>query len=230
MTEEVERSLNQFIGYQFTQAFWDLEVERQNDVLDDLSDALGDLAEAVFLYQAFPARTSIDFLIWSADRLLSNQSTAEYLENHARRLIPSRRYVRPVDNLWGYTGKSTYSRAQSAQEIDPFTEERPTYLVVYPFIKTKEWYLMGSDARQGMMNEHIRLGKGYSQIKQLLLYSFGLQDQEFVVVYEMEDLPLFSNLVHELRSTEARRYTEWDTPLITAIRQKDFGLWRNNPT
>jgi chlorite dismutase len=81
-----------------------------------------------------------------------------------------------------------------------------------------------------MMNEHIRLGKSYPQIKQLLLYSFGLQDQEFVVVYEMEDLPLFSDLVHELRSTEARRYTERDTPLITAILQMDFGSWRSRNT
>lgn len=77
------------------------------------------------------------------------------------------------------------------------------------------------------MNEHIRLGKGYPQIKQLLLYSFGLQDQEFVVVCEMEDLPLFSDLVHELRSTEARRHTERDTPLITAILKKDFGNFRS---
>jgi chlorite dismutase len=76
---------------------------------------------------------------------------------------------------------------------------------------------MSREARQGMMNEHIRIGKQYTEIGQLLLYSFGLQDQEFVVVYEMEDLTLFSQLVHELRSTEGRRFTERDTPLHMAI-------------
>ena len=50
---------------------------------------------------------------------------------------------------------------------------------------------MSREARQGMMNEHIRIGKQYEDINQLLLYSFGLQDQEFVVVYETENLPLF---------------------------------------
>lgn len=230
MSEEVERSLNQFIGYQFTQEFWNLEGKQRDVVLDGLSEALSVLGEAVYLYQAFPARTSIDFVIWSAATLKSDRSTAEYFESYARQLTPFRRDIRPVDNLWGYTGKSTYSRAKSAQEIDPFSKDRPAYLVVYPFAKTKDWYLMGRDARQGMMNEHIRLGKSYLQIKQLLLYSFGLQDQEFVVVYEMEDLPLFSDLVHELRSTEARRYTERDTPLITAILQKDFGGWRSRNT
>ncbi len=66
------------------------------------------------------------------------------------------------------------------------------------------------------MNEHIRIGKQYPEIAQVLLYSFGVQDQEFVVVYEMEDLRLFSQLVQELRSTEARRFTARDTPQHTA--------------
>lgn len=147
MSEEVERSLDQFIGYQFTQEFWNLEGGQRDGVLDGLSVALGDLGESVFLYQAFPARASIDFLIWSAERLTSDQSTAEYFEGYARQLSPFRDYINAVDNLWGYTGKSTYSRAKSAQEIDPFAKDRPAYLVIYPFTKTKEWYLMGRDAR-----------------------------------------------------------------------------------
>ncbi|MDF1499630.1 MAG: chlorite dismutase family protein [Anaerolineales bacterium] len=228
MSEELMRSLNQFIGYQFTQSFWDLEDGQRDEILDDLTGVLERLSEGVYLYRVFPADGNMDFLIWSASRLQSELSSAQYFETYAKELNPYRRYIRAVENLWGYTGKSTYSRAQSAQEIDPFAGERPTYLVVYPFVKTKEWYLMGRDARQGMMNEHIRLGKGYPQIKQLLLYSFGVQDQEFVVVYEMDDLPLFSDLVHELRSTEARRFTELDTPLITATHLKNFEAWRSS--
>ena len=88
---------------------------------------------------------------------------------------------------------------------------------MYPFTKTADWYLLGRDTRQGMMNEHIRIGKEFREITQLLLYSFGLQDQEFVVVYETDDLTLFSRLVYDLRDTEARRYTKGDTPLHTAV-------------
>ena len=40
--------------------------------------------------------------------------------------------------------------------------------------------LMDRETRQGMMNEHIRVGRQYPEISQLLLYSTGLQDQEFV--------------------------------------------------
>jgi chlorite dismutase len=87
---------------------------------------------------------------------------------------------------------------------------------------------MGREARQGMMNEHIRIGKQYPEITQLLLYSFGLQDQEFIVVYETDDLSQFSDLVYDLRSSEARRYTERDTPVFTAIyhpAEETLGLW-----
>jgi chlorite dismutase len=88
---------------------------------------------------------------------------------------------------------------------------------------------MSRDVRQGMMNQHIRIGKQYPEITQLLLYSFGIQDQEFVVVYETEDLTMFSDLVATLRGTEARRYTERDTPLHTAIyhpAEETLALWR----
>jgi len=88
---------------------------------------------------------------------------------------------------------------------------------------------MGREARQGIMNEHIRIGKQYEDITQLLLYSFGVQDQEFIVVYETDDLPRFSDLVNELRSTDGRRYTLRDTPLHTALyhpAEETLALWR----
>lgn len=54
-------------------------------------------------------------------------------------------------------------------------------------------------------------------IPQRLPYSLGIQDQESVVVYETDDLQLFSKLVYHLRDTEARRYTKGDTPLHTGL-------------
>ncbi len=120
------------------------------------------------------------------------------------------------------------TRGQSAQEIDALDGQREPYLVLYPFVKTINWYLLSRDVRQGMMNEHIRIGHQYPEIKQLLLYSFGLQEQEFVVVYEMAELPKFSDLVNELRGVEGRRYTERDTPTYAAVyhaAEETLALW-----
>jgi chlorite dismutase len=151
-----------------------------------------------------------------------------FFERFACATNPHRHLLAPVNFLWGFTKPSQYTKTRSTQEIDPFAEQRKPYLVMYPFVKTVSWYLMSRETRQGMMNEHIRIGKQYPEITQLLLYSFGLQDQEFVVVYETADLGQFSDLVYELRDSEARRYTERDTPLYTAIYyppEKTLSLW-----
>ncbi len=67
------------------------------------------------------------------------------------------------------------------------------------------------------MAGHMKVGHQFPQIRQLLAYSFGLDDQEFIVAYETDDLVAFQDLVRQLRETESRRATVRDTPIITAI-------------
>jgi len=117
----------------------------------------------------------------------------------------------------GLIRPSTYVRRQQPQEQAALQKERGRYLVIYPFTKTDEWYQLSKATRQGMMNEHIKIGHDYSTIRQVLVHSFGLDDQEFVVAYEMEDLPAFQSLVMDLRSTDGRPYTKRDTPVFTAV-------------
>lgn len=184
----------------------------------DWLQALEAASKKLDLYQVFPTEHEADLCIWSSINADDESAPARFFEDFARACTPFRRFVRLATTLWGITKPSQYSRAQrSPQEIDPFATERRKYLVIYPFVKSTEWYLKPQDERQRMMNEHIRIGKQYPEISQLLLYSFGLQDQEFVVVYEMDKLGLFSDLVADLRASEARIYTVRDTPLHTAI-------------
>jgi chlorite dismutase len=127
------------------------------------------------------------------------------------------RYVEVTHSFVGLIRPSTYVRRQDTQEQAIFEQERQRYLVVYPFSKTIEWYLMSKEARQGMMNEHIRIGHEYPMVRQLLVYSTGLDDQEFIVSYETNELEAFQRLVIALRDTEARRYTLRDTPIFTCV-------------
>ncbi len=119
--------------------------------------------------------------------------------------------------LFGLTRPSQYTKQRTAQEHALDAPSRLKYLVVYPFTKTIEWYLMSREARQGLMNEHMRIGHEYDDVRQVLLYATGLDDQEFVVAYETDDLERHHQLVVALRSTESRRYTLRDTPIFTAI-------------
>jgi chlorite dismutase len=212
------RLLGHFETYRFTPVFWQLHGEDRRGAARGWLDALHPTAEALSLYVTTGVESRSDVLVWSTARVEELGDPHEFFTGRAAREAAHRAFVEPVHVLWGLTRASEYSAAaKSAQEIDPFAEGRAPYLVAYPFTKTSDWYLLGAETRQGMMNEHIRVGKQYREIKQLLLYSFGLQDQEFVVVYETEDLPLFSRLVHELRDTQARPYTRSDTPLHTGI-------------
>jgi chlorite dismutase len=226
-TEQSLRTFNHYSLFSFKDAYWSLSADERADFHKNWLAALRASAQKVDLFQG--TEHDVDLIVWSALTVKDNQDTATFFEKFAKALAPYRHLIEQKDSLWGFTRPSQYSKARSKQEIDPFSDERKPYLIIYPFSKTTEWYLMSRDARQGMMNEHIRIGKQYEDISQLLLYSFGLQNQEFVVVYETDDLTRFSDLVNELRDTEARRYTLRDTPLHTAIyhpAEETLALWK----
>lgn len=202
----------------FTRAYWDLASEHRGELHDRWLSGLRRCADAVDIYQVFPAAGDCDLCVWSSVQADRPEIAAEFFESFARASNPLRPYIEFPTVLWGYAKRSQYSSAaRSAQALDPFETVRRRYLVIYPFVKTSEWYFKSRDERQGMMNEHIRIGKQYPDISQLLLYSFGLQDQEFVPVYAMDSLERFSELVAELRGSEGRQYTLRDAPLHACV-------------
>jgi chlorite dismutase len=92
------------------------------------------------------------------------------------------------------------------------------YLFVYPFVKTRDWYLLPMSERQRIMNEHIAIGHKYPRVKINTTYSFGLDDQDFVVAFEADSASEFLDLVQELRETESSKFTVRDTPMYTCRR------------
>lgn len=226
-TEQLQRTFNHYALFSFKDSYWSLSADERADFHKNWLSALRASAQKVDLFQG--TEHDVDLIIWSALTVKDNQDATVFFEKFAKALAPYRHLIEQKDSLWGFTRPSQYSKVRSKQEIDPFSDEHKPYLIIYPFSKTTEWYLMSREARQGMMNEHIRIGKQYEDITQLLLYSFGLQNQEFVVVYETDDLTRFSDLVNELRDTEARRYTLRDTPLHTAIyhpAEETLAIWK----
>jgi chlorite dismutase len=172
----------------------------------------------VYLYKIFPMSYNVDFMVWLAFDFENENILSLANDEIFKVYLDMGDSFELVDVLWGFTKPSIYSKAtKSIQEIDPFSNNRKKFLTVYPFVKTPEWYLLKQDTRQGMMNEHIRIGRQYPEILQLLLYCFGLSNNEFVVVYEMDSIVLFEKLVYDLRQSEARKYTLRDTPIYTGI-------------
>jgi chlorite dismutase len=111
------------------------------------------------------------------------------------------------------TKPSEYSE-ESRLEVRP---AHARYLFVYPFVKSREWYGLPAEERYRIMQEHIRIGREYPEIDLNTSYSFGLDDQEFVVAFETDEPGDFLDLVQRLRTTEASRFTLRDTPVFTCI-------------
>ena len=98
------------------------------------------------------------------------------------------------------------------------TDEQPMkYTVVYPFVKSREWYLLPYEDRQKMMDEHIAVGRKFPQIRLNTSYSFGIDDQDFMLAFETNDLMIFQDLIIQLRETQVSKYIVRDTPMIVCI-------------
>jgi len=94
---------------------------------------------------------------------------------------------------------------------------RGRYMFVYPFVKSREWYALPGEERWRIMQGHIQVGREYPGVDNHTTYSFGLDDQEFVVAFDTDDPATFLDLVQRLRTTEASRYTVRDTPSFTCL-------------
>ena len=166
-------------------------------------------------YSSVGLEPGVDLLFWRM------APSVDALEVSAAALLRSGlgRWLTVRHSLIGRTGPSQYVRKPTEQEQSLFAGERARYLVVYPFTKSTDWYLLSREARQGVMNEHMRVGHEFPTIRQALAYSFGLDSQDFVVAYETDDLVAFGDLVRALRSTESRRSTVSDTPILLGIRR-----------
>ena len=110
--------------------------------------------------------------------------------------------------------------AYSQRSIVPgfMTDEQPMkYAIVYPFVKSREWYLLPFEERKKMMEEHIAVGRKFPQVRLNTTYSFGLDDQDFMLAFETQDLMAFQELIIQLRETKVSRHVVRDTPMIVCV-------------
>ena len=126
------------------------------------------------------------------------------------------RYAEVAHSYLAMTKESPYSD-QPDQPLRPREGADSRYLIVYPMWKKRSWYGLTPDERMRVMRAHIAVARRFTGIETNTAYSFGLDDQEFVVAFDADDPADFLDLVQELRSTESSAYTESETPIFTCI-------------
>jgi chlorite dismutase len=212
------RQYVQFIFYKVDPAWRRLSTDARAAAGQDVITAVEASAAQmqVRAYSLVGVRGDADFMFWhisddlpplqdAATRLLGSR-LGPYLSTPYAYLAMTRKSV--------YLDKSEPGAAARRLRVTPGTAK---YLFVYPFVKTRAWYGLSLEERQKMMDAHIRIGRKYPTVKLNTTYSFGLDDQEFVVAFETDEPGDFLDLVMELRETESSLYTLRDTPAFTCV-------------
>jgi peroxiredoxin len=103
-------------------------------------------------------------------------------------------------------------------------EEPKNYVCVYPFVRSYEWYLLDPDERKEMMAEHGMMGREYPDVRTNTVSSFALNDYEWVLAFEADELHRIVDLMRHLRGSEARRHTRVEIPFYTGRRKSPAEL------
>jgi len=172
----------------------------------DVIDSFGSRYDYLSAYSTTGVRPECDFFLWKITQryedlgelgaALNGTSLAGWLETPYSYLATSK--------------ASQYTMARRPRKITP---KSSPYLVVYPFVKIRPWYALPEEDRQRAMNEHMRVGAEFPTIHNHTTYSFGIDDQEFMTVFECDEPSDFMHLMLTLRESEASSYTERDTPI-----------------
>jgi chlorite dismutase len=167
-------------------------------------------------YSLVGLRADVDFMLWrisfglgdfqAMQRALNRSALAGYLDQPYSYLSMQKRSIY-VD------------RFNPEGEGVHLLPGQGKYLFVYPFVKTRSWYDLSPQARQGMMDEHIYVSAPFTGVTLNTSYSYGIDDQEFVVAFDSDYPQEFVDLVHRLRFTEASQYTLRDTPMFTCVKK-----------
>jgi chlorite dismutase len=174
----------------------------------------------VVSYSLVGIRGDCDFMLWriSYDPLKLQEMSAKLLATGLGNYLSTPYSYFSMTKRSVYVDKHTHEGQEGTRlRLVPGQFK---YLFVYPFVKSKAWYHLTKHARQGMMDEHIEIGHKYPTVRLNTTYSFGLDDQEFVVAFESDKPEHFVDLVMELRHSEATSYTVRDTPTLTCVHRE----------
>ena len=97
-------------------------------------------------------------------------------------------------------------------------EEARRYICVYPFVRSYDWYLLGDQERRDMLVEHGQMARDYPDVRANTIASFALNDYEWVLAFEADELHRIVDLMRDLRASKARMHVREEVPFYTGPR------------
>jgi len=218
--KQLQRQFVQFMFFKVDRAFRTVDAEVKAKAKMEFVDLVQRFSTSIMIlpYSTLGLKPTVDFMLW---RISFELEPMQQMASAINKSLLGRFLDVPHSYL-AMTKHSQYVKehvheGQEGSRLRIVPGKKP-FLFVYPFVKTRDWYLLPQPERQRIMNEHIAIGHKYPRVKINTTYSFGLDDQDFVVAFEAESPAEFLDLVQELRETESSKYTVRDTPMYTCRR------------
>ncbi|HEX6097538.1 MAG TPA: chlorite dismutase family protein [Thermoanaerobaculia bacterium] len=216
----MQRQFVNFMFFRVDRAFRSLDAGAKEAAKRELADVIAKYTSPMIVlpYSTVGLKAGVDFMLW---RIGFDIEPFQRMAADINKSVLGR-YLDVPQSFLAMTKHSQYveehvHEGQEGRRLRIVPGKRP-FLFVYPFVKTRDWYLLPMSERQRIMNEHIAIGHKYPRVKINTTYSFGLDDQDFVVAFESDTADEFLDLVQELRETESSKFTVRDTPMYTCRR------------
>ncbi|MBA2505896.1 MAG: chlorite dismutase family protein [Thermoleophilaceae bacterium] len=208
-----QRNFVKFTALRIDPAWRRLDAPERAEAKREFAAACNEWAQENFLrtYSLVGTRGDADLMLRAISPSLDRIHELHVLLNQSGLA----HYADTPHSFLSMTKESVYSDEE--QPLTPRPGSDSKYLIVYPMWKKREWYLLAPEERMRIMKGHIEVGRKHTTIDINTSYSYGLDDQEFVVSFDADEPGEFLDLVHELRGTESSAYTESETPIFTCI-------------
>lgn len=193
--------------------FRELDLDDAAQELENLFKEWADSVSVRGVYSTVGFRADSDLMLW----LLGPSPEAVQDALVAFRRTQAGRELELVWSFMGVVKPAEFT----ADHAPAFVKgDRPrTYLNVYPFVRTAEWYLLPKEERAELLRQHGEFGREFPEVLANTTSAFGINDWEFILAFEADDLDRIVDCIRRLREAEARRYTKLDVPFVTGIRK-----------
>ncbi|MGF3052842.1 hydrogen peroxide-dependent heme synthase [Microbacterium sp. YY-03] len=162
-------------------------------------------------YEISGFRADADVLIWW------HATTVETLQAAYRAVVSASDGA--LEPVWSNIGVHRAAEFNRAHVPAFLAGEKPGgYICVYPFVRSREWYLLPEAERAQMLRDHGAAARDYRDVLANTVAAFALGDYEWLLAFESDDLIRIVDLMRELRATEARRHVIEETPFFTGPR------------
>jgi hydrogen peroxide-dependent heme synthase len=164
-------------------------------------------------YDVQGLRADADFMFWwiapSADDLQ---------ELYAR--FRRTRLGRASEPVWSVVALHRPAEFNKGHIPAFLADEAPRdYVSVYPFVRSYEWYLLDPAERRAMLAEHGMMAREYPDVRANTVACFALNDYEWILAFEADELHRIVDLMRHLRGARARLHTRAEIPFYTGRRK-----------